>query len=198
MSKYLQPIILTEMNEARKEIFAIRAKLFKKYSIDVLDTDALSALSIYEVVSKYDPNYNINFSRNGEDAKSNDVHIEMKAARIGSPYTKRGKLRKHAGHDAVFLFHAMGDIKHSRYLFVARDKDTLDIKRIYDIASVDNCEKVYQHLLNERNLWLERCKLDQSKMKHDVIVLPETLLTSFFPQNHKLTIIDNTKIYKDW
>jgi len=198
MSKYLQPIILDEMNKARKEIFAIRTNIYKKYNIDVLDTDALSALSIYELVSKYDPNYNINFSRNGEDAKSGDVHIEMKAARISSPYTKRGKLRKHAGHDAVFLFHAMGDIKHPRYLFVARDKDTLDIKRIYDIANVDNCDKVYQHLLNERNLWLERGKLDQSKMKHDVIVLPETLLVGLFPQNHELTIIDNTKIYKDW
>jgi len=198
MSKYLQPIILDEMNLARKEIFAIRSTIYKKYNIDVLDTDALSALSTYEVVSKYDPNYNINFSRNGEDAKSGDVHIEMKAARISSPYTKRGKLRKHAGRDAVFQFHAMGDIKHPRYLFVARDKDDLSIKRIYDIASVDNCEKVYQHLLNERNLWLERGKLDQSKMKRDVIELPETLLVGFFPQNHKLTIIDDTKIYKDW
>ena len=198
MSKYLQPIILDEMNEARKEIFAIREKLYKKYNIDVLDTDALSALSIYEVVSKYDPNYNINFSRNGEDAKSGDVHIEMKAARINSPYTKHGKLRKHAGRDAVFLFHAMGDIKHLRYLFVARDKDDLSIKRIYDIASVDNCEKVYQHLLKERNLWLERGKLDQSKMKHDVIVLPESLLADFFSEDHKVKMIEDTKIYKDW
>jgi len=198
MSKYLQPIILTEMNEARKEIFAIRAKLFKKYSIDVLDTDALSALSIYEVVSKYDPNYNINFSRNGEDAKSGDVHIEMKAARISSPYTKRGKLRKHAGRDAVFLFHAMGDIQHPRYLFVARDKDDLSIKRIYDIASQENCEKIYQRLLLERNAWLERGKLDQSKMKHDVITISEAFLADLFIQNHKPTVIDGTKIYKDW
>jgi hypothetical protein len=197
MSKYLAPIILDEMNIARKEIFAIRANIYKKYKIDVLDTDALSALSIYEVVSQYDTNYNINFSRNGEDAKSGDVHIEMKASRVSHPYTKRGKLRKNADRDAVFLFHAMGDIEHKRYLFVARDKDDLSIKRVYDIAGTENCKKIYLKLLEERNAWLERGKLDQSKMKHDVISIHETFLLELFPKKNPLTI-DTTKIYKDW
>jgi hypothetical protein len=195
MSKYLPSSILQEMNEARKAIFAIRADLYKKHKIDVLDTDALSALSIYEVVSQYDTNYNINFSRNGEDAKSGDVHIEMKAARVSNPYTKRGKLRKNADRDAVFLFHAMGDIEHKRYLFVARDKDDLSIKRIYDIATEANCEKIYQRLLSERNAWLERGRLDQSKMKHDVITVPETFLADL---NINPITVNTTKIFKDW
>lgn len=184
------------MNEARKQIFVLRTNIYKKYKIDVLDTDALSALSIYEVVCQYDPNYNINFSRNGEDAKSGDVHIEMKASRVGSAYTGKGKLRKNAECDAVFLFHAMGDIKHPRYMFVARDKDDLSIKRIYDIATEINCEQVYQRLLNERNIWLERGRLDESKMKRDVITIPETFLLELF-QTEPL-MIDGTKIYKDW
>jgi hypothetical protein len=162
-----------------------------------LDTDALSALSIYEIVSQYDSQYNINFSRNGEDAKSGDVHIEMKAARVSNPYTKRGKLRKHAGRDAVFLFHAMGDIEHKRYVFVARDKDDLSVKRIYDIADDENCKKIYHKLLEERNAWLERGRLDQSKMKHDVISVPETFLLELFTNKNPLTI-NTTKIYKDW
>lgn len=198
MPTYLTTDILTEMNEARKQIFAIRADIYKKHKIDVLDTDALSALSIYEVVNKYDPYYNINFSRNGEDAKSGNVHIEMKAARISNPYTKLGKLRKNANRDAVFLFHAMGDIKHPRYLFVARDKDDLSIKRIYDIATESNCEKIYQKLLTERNAWLERGRLDESKMKHDVITMPESFLLGLFNQSYVPVLIDGTKIFKDW
>lgn len=197
MPTYLDNNIINEMNEARKEIFKIRADIYKKHKIDLLDTDALSALSIYEIVNQYDPDYNINLARNGEDAKSKNTLIEQKACRVEGPLTKTGKTRKNAGSDGCFLFHAMGDIKHSRYLFVARNKDTLTIERIYDIGSSENCEKIYQKLLSLRNEWLQKGLVDQNKMKRDVISINETFLLGLFPKPNYLTI-DNVKILKDW
>ncbi|NBW33989.1 MAG: hypothetical protein EBR30_02930 [Cytophagia bacterium] len=197
MAKYLTPDVLIEMNAAREKIYDIRTEIYNKHKIDILDTDALSALSIYEIVSQYDPEYNINFSRNGEDAKSGSILIEMKASRIDSPYTKKGKLRKRAECDAVFLFHAMGDIKHDRYLFVARDKNDLSIKRIYDIANVVNSTKVYDKLIDERNIWLLHSRKDESKMKRDVISISEEFLINLFEKTNYLKIGD-VKVFKDW
>ena len=82
MAKYLEKPANKELNEYRQKIFDIRKEAFAKFGIDVLDTDTLSSLSIYEVVSQYDTDYNINFSRNGEDAKSNGVLAEQKCSKI--------------------------------------------------------------------------------------------------------------------
>jgi hypothetical protein len=176
MAKYFESKDLAVMNEVRKEIFALRQKIYKQYKIDILDTDALSALSIHEIVSQYDPDYNVNFSRNGEDAKSKDVLIENKATRVSGPLTKTGKQRKGAGADAAFQFHAMGDLDHQRYIFVARDKDDLSVVRLYDISSDANRKLVLDHLMGERNAWLERSKQDKKLMKRDIIMLTEKFI----------------------
>jgi hypothetical protein len=173
MGKYFNTADLAEMNLVRERIFAERTSIYQKYKIDILDTDALSALAIYQIVSQYDSDYNINFSRNNEDAKSKDILIEQKASRVDGPYTKTGKLRKNAGYDAVFQFHAMGDIEHRRYIFVSRNKEDLSLMRLYDIQETNNVEKVTNHLLNERNLWLERTKGDSKLMKRDIITISE-------------------------
>lgn len=176
MAKYFDAVTLAKLAEASKEIVAIRNKVVKLTSVDILDTDAISSLFIYEIVKQYDPNYNINFARNGEDAKSNGVLIEQKATRINGPLTKTGKPRKNAGNDAAFQFHAMGDLEYPRYLFVARDKDDLSIQRIYDIGKKENTEKVLNHLMTERDAWLERGKQDKKLMKRDIIILPEKFI----------------------
>ena len=182
MPKYFNTDTLHEMNAARKVIYEQRELIYKKFNIDILDTDALSSLSIYEIISKYDSNYNINFSRNGEDAKSKDILIEQKASRVeSSKITKSGKLRKNAGVDAQFLFHAMGDIDHDRYIFVARCKRELSVLRIYDISKKNNIKFILDHLLQQRSNWLENAKKDKSKMKRDVISIGEK------------TIIENIK-----
>jgi hypothetical protein len=177
MAKYLEPEVLAQLDEYRKQIFALREAAYKLTGIDVLDNDTLSALSIYEIVRQYDPNYNINFARNGEDAMSvlNDliVYIEMKASRIERK--KRSGLYGLAG----FQFHAMGNIEYDRYILVTRDKATLSLIRIYDIAGAENCLQIQAHLLGEREAWLARGRKDQAKMKHDVIQLPEALLQKF-------------------
>ena len=112
MAKYLEPQVLTQLDEYRRKIFELRQQAYQLTNIDVLDNDTLSALSIYEIVRQYDPNYNINFARNGEDAKSLDVDIEMKASRIERK--KRSGLYGLAG----FQFHAMGNIEYNRYILV--------------------------------------------------------------------------------
>jgi hypothetical protein len=181
--KYFNADQLVELNEARKRIFAEREQMFKKYRVDLLDTDSLSSLSIYEIVKQYDPDYNINFARNGEDAKSNGVLVEQKATKIESDFTKTGKPRKNAGTDAAFQFHANGDIVHPRYVLVARRKENLEIVRIYDVCSDAACKTVQAHLIAERDKW--RAKgMDQ---KRDVILLPEKLLLSL-PVTKNLSI----------
>ena len=175
-AKYFDKTSIAEMNEIRKEIFALRESIYKKHKVDILDTDALSSLSIHEIVSQYDPDFNINFARNGEDAKSKDTLIESKATRVEGAFTKTGKPRKNAGSDAAFQFHAMGDLASDRYLFVARNKEDLSILRIYDISEPGNRKIVLDHLMGERAAWLKRSNGDEAKMKRDIIVLPETLL----------------------
>jgi len=196
MGKYLKSEDLAELNQVRERIFAERTAVYQKYKIDILDTDALSALAIYQIVSQYDPDYNINFSRNNEDAKSKDILIEQKASRVEGPYTKTGKPRKNAGYDAVFQFHAMGDIEHQRYIFVARNKEDLSLMRLYDIQEPSNVEKVISHLLNERNLWLERTKGDSKLMKRDIIAIGEKYIreTISFPFNKN---IDECEVFID-
>lgn len=181
--KYFKPNELEDLNEARKKIFAERELMYKKYGVDLLDTDSLSSLSIYEIVKQYDPDYNINFARNGEDAISKGILVEQKATKIDGDYTKTGKLRKNAGTDANFQFHANGDILHSRYVLVARRKENLEIVRIYDVSSKAGCELIQRHLEGERDKWRSK-GMDQ---KRDVILLPEKLLL-LIPVKKKLVI----------
>jgi hypothetical protein len=196
MPIYLQQDALAAMNEARKQIFAIRTAMYKAHKIDILDTDALSALSIYEIVSQYDPSYNINFARNGEDAKSGEVLIEQKASRVNSPFTAKGKVRKNGERNAVFLFHAMGDLNHSRYIFVARDKTDLAILRLYDISSQANAEKVHNELMAQRKAWQAKVALDEKNAKRDVIGIDEKFILDnlVLPTNLE---IGGCKIFKD-
>jgi hypothetical protein len=182
-SKYFTQKSLYNLNLIRKKIFIEREKAFKEYGIDLLDTDALSSLSIYEIVKKYDKKFNINFSRNGEDALSNDVLIECKTSKIDNDYTKTGKLRKNAGIDASFLFHANGDLSHQRYILVARRKENLNIVRLYDVSGAKSCKIIQKHLESERDLWHKK----GSNQKRDVICLPEKLLT-MLPLKKKLVI----------
>jgi len=196
MAKYFDDASIQEMNEARKKIYAEREAIYKKYGVDILDTDALSAISIYEVVKQYDPDYNINFSRNGEDAMSNGVLIEQKATRVKGKLTKTGKPRKNAGVDAAFQFHAMGDIDSDRYIFVARDHEDLSVVRIYDIGDPVNCKLVVDHLMSERNSWLSRSQGDQAKMKRDIITLPETVILNNIKFKSQ-TVVNNCTVYKD-
>jgi hypothetical protein len=196
MAKYFDSASLKEMNDARQEIYKQRELIYQKYKIDLLDTDALSALSIYEIVNQYDPDFNINFARNGEDAKSNGVLIEQKATRVEGPLTKTGKPRKNAGIDAAFQFHAMGDIDHARYIFVARNKSDLSVVRIYDISEASNVQKVVGHLMAERNAWLAKTQGNQASMKRDIIVLPEQFILDNITFGKPMTV-NGCQVFKD-
>ncbi len=188
MSKYFDKQILDVLIKASKEIVKIRNKVANSADVDILDTDAISSLFIYEIVSQYDPDYNINFSRNGEDAKSNGILIEQKATRVEGPLTKTGKPRKGAGEDAAFQFHAMGDLDYPRYIFVARNRKDLSIVRIYDISKSKNRKIVLKHLTRERNSWLERSNADKRLMKRDIITLPEKFILANLDLPTKLEI----------
>ena len=76
--KYFSKSQIEKMDLYRKQIYEIRTKMFEEFEVDPLDTDALSSIAIYKIVNQYDNDFNINFARNGEDAKSGDVLIEQK------------------------------------------------------------------------------------------------------------------------
>jgi hypothetical protein len=173
MAKYLAPTILTQLDVFRKQIFQLRQQAYLLTNIDLLDNDTLSALSIYEIVSQYDPNYNINFARNGEDAKSQGVDIEMKATRV-KRYKKTGLCKL-----AAFQFHAGGKLNYPRYIFATRDETTLDLVRIYDISDAGLCLQIQAHLLAESDAWEAKNVALGKTQRRDVILLPEALLQTF-------------------
>jgi len=187
MSKYLEQSSLLGLDVYRKKIFELREEAYKKYNIDILDNDTLSALSIYEIVNQYDVDYNINFARNGEDGKSGKVLIEQKASRVEKKKKGFGVYAT-----ASFQFHAMGDIEYDRYIFVTRDKETLNLIRLYDISIKDNVLKIQQHLLGERKKWEDKNKQLGYTQKRDVIVLPENIM--FDLVNVKKQTINNVEV----
>jgi hypothetical protein len=194
--KYFDSSTLDILTQASKEIVAIRNRVHQLTTVDLLDTDAISSSFLYEIITQYDPEYNVNFGRNNEDAKSKGILIENKTTRVLGNLTKTGKLRKGAGEDASFQFHADGDLEHPRYIFAAKNKDDLAIIRLYDISSTANCKLILDHLLAMREEWHERCRIDPKHKKRDVIVLPE----KFILENLNLTTketINNCVILRD-
>lgn len=163
--RYLDNNTIEELIKTRDNIFIERNKIFELYKINVLDNDVLSSLSIWEIVSQYDLNYNINFARTGEDAISNNVIIEQKCS-----FVDKSK------NNPTFKFHAKGTINYPRYIFAIRLKHNLKMLRIYDISKSQNIEMIQFYLRDRCFAWTERGKLDESKMKNDLILLPEKLL----------------------
>jgi len=194
MSIYLNKDVLQEASKVRKIIFEYRKKFYQKYNIDILVNDTLTSTLIYDIVSCYDKTYNVNFARNGEDAISGDVIIEQKCSRVESEYTKKGKLRKNAGNDAAFVFHAHGDLCYPRYIFAAIDKESMNIKRLYDISKKTNVKIIQKYLLNQRKIWDKKCQLNAKHKKMDAIRLPEKEIKKF---KLKKMIVNNSVVFKD-
>lgn len=165
MSKYIEADKIRDLIHHRDLIFEQARKAYEKYGLDILANDTLSAISMWEIVSTYDKDYNTNFHRNGEDAKSGEVIIEQKCAT--KEHTKRTGLVGLSG----WQFHAQGGLEYPRYIFAVRRKDNLQIVRIWDIQSPAAINVVKEHLFMMKQKWI-----DKGKPNHDAIVLPEKLL----------------------
>lgn len=183
MSKYIDPDKIRDLIAHREKIFEQHQAAYEKYGIDILANDTLSALSMWEIVSQYDQNYNTNFHRNGEDAKSGQVLIEQKCAT--KEHTQRTGLVGLSG----WQFHAQGNLQYPRYIFAVRRKDNLQIVRIWDVQSNIAIKTVQQHLFAMKQRWIDR-----GKPNHDAIVLPEKLLIDL-PKLETMTI-NNCTVHK--
>lgn len=183
MANYLDNATIEALIEIRNKIFELRNAAYTQYEIDVLDNDTLSSLSIWEIVSTYDPDYNVNFSRNGEDALSNGIKIEQKCSSVKQ--NKKGEFP-----NAEFQFHALGDIEYPRYILAIRDKSTLELLKIYDIQKNENTKTIINHLLEKREKWVEA-----GAKKYDVITQPEKVLLENIKFSEKT--IKNCKVYVD-
>lgn len=169
MAKYITKEEINRLKTMRDEIFAERNRAFEETGIDLLDNDTLSSLSVYEIVSDYDPDFNVNFARNGEDGISNGVISEHKCSNIVP--NKKGEIKS-----ASFQFHAMGKIDYPRYILFVRNKATLELTRMYDISASNSVKAIVDCLQAQSDVWLAEGKKDTAKMKRDVIYLPEEFL----------------------
>jgi hypothetical protein len=189
--KYCEPSALAEMQNALIKIYNEREIIYRKFGINLLDTDALSSLTIYQIIKQYDSDYNINFARNGEDAKSNGILIEQKTTQVNGTLTKNGKSRKGYGRDANWAFHVGGDLDHQRYVLVARSKIDLSVLRIYDISNANNRKIILDELNNKAVAWHAK-----GFRKNDIITISEKIILENCTFNTPI-IIDNCKIFKD-
>jgi hypothetical protein len=181
-SIYLDTDSIKELIAHREKIHDVRKEVYNKFDIDILANDTLSSLSIWEIVRQYDPDYNTNFHRNGEDGKSKGVLIENKCATV-TPAVK-GTVGK-----AGFQFHAQGKLDHDRYIFAVRRKDNLKLARLWDISSAKGVAVVQKCLHAGKQQWI-----DKGMPNHDAIVVPEKIL--FDLQENESEIIDGCMVYK--
>ena len=190
MANYRTVAELEYMNDVRKIIYQERTKIYQLYQIDLLDNDTMSSLAIWDIVRQYDPNYNVNFARNGEDAISNGVIIEQKCSSIKP--NKSGVVG-----NAVWQFHAMGTLEYPRYIITVRNKATLDPVRLYDISNPESVKAIAGILLDQREQWLEKGKENAVKnMKRDVITLTEKFIVEEFKPAY-LNTFNNCQVFKD-
>ena len=182
MSKYIEADKIRYLLVHRDAIFAEQKAAYQKTGIDLLANDTLNALSMWEIVSQYDSDYNTNFHRNGEDAKSGEKIIEQKCAT--KEHTKRTGLVGLSG----WQFHAQGGLEYPRYIFAVRRKDNLQIVRIWDVQSTVATDTVKQHLLDLKQRWIDR-----GKPNHDAIIVPEKLLLDL-PQVKNM-VINNCTVH---
>jgi hypothetical protein len=185
MAKYIAKEKINKLKETRDEIFVKRNRVFEEDGIDLLDNDTLSSLSVYEIVSEYDPDFNVNFARNGEDGISNDIISEHKCSNINP--SKKGVIGS-----AKFQFHAMGKIDYPRYILFVRNKKTLELVRMYDISSADSVKAIVDCLQAQSDVWLAEGKKDHKKMKRDVIYLSEEFIKTLTFKESK--VINNCAI----
>ena len=143
VGKYLSKTVIQDLVQTRDRIFAEHNVVWQTHQIDILANDTLSSLSIWEIVSQYDPDYNTNFHRNGEDAMSGTVAIEQKCATVKP--AKKGTVGK-----AGFQFHAQGKLQYDRYIFAVRRKDNLKIVRLWDVYSPAGIKLVQTCLLDRK------------------------------------------------
>lgn len=169
MSIYLDQNTIQDLITYRDRIFSLAEEVYQKHGIDILANDTLNALSIHEIVTQYDSDYNTNFHRNDEDAKSNGVLIENKCATL-KPNAK-GVVGK-----GGWQFHAQGKLNYDRYIFAIRRKDNLKLVRMYDITGANAIAAVQQCLAELKQAWI-----DKGKPNHDAIAVPEKLLLDIKP-----------------
>jgi len=188
MSTYLCEETTSKLNTAVLEIVELRKKVLEENGVDILVNDTINNLLIQDIVKKYDENFEVNMGRNGEDARTKDIDdIELKCCTLEK--NKKGTYPK-----SSYAFHAMGELKHDSYMFVARDKATAQPFLIFDIRLKANTEIVYNELLRMSDEWYEVAKT--KKTSYDVIRLKETYICD----NIKMSMqcIDGVTIFKDY
>lgn len=180
---YLDQSAIQDLISHREKIFDEHKQVYDKYGIDILANDTLSSLSIWEIVHQYDPAYNTNFHRNGEDGRSGNTLIENKCSTV-TPSRTKGTVGK-----AGFQFHAQGDLNHARYIFAVRRKDNLKLARIWDIQTATGVAAVQQCLAQGKQNWINK-----GKPNHDAIVVPEKLLLTLPVSSTQ--VIDGCVVYQ--
>lgn len=185
MSKYFDSENLNEIIQAVNQVIQIRNDLLLKHGVDILENDTASLSTFVNIIKEIDPNYNCNFSRNGEDAKTmlNGVvtKIENKTTKLQK--TKKGYKK------ASFAFHAEGLIEHDAYLFNIWDKYTLKPIKSYYVVDCENVKRINEKLVLLSNEWKNKPK---TKAGYDVIYLHEDMLEKMIVST---SVINECKVH---
>ena len=165
-----------------QDLVKIRNAILERYNFDVLDSgDAISNIQAWDIISQYDTEFEPNFHRNGVDAKDGS---EMKSTRVHVPsVTKTGRPSKADKFNAAWTLHAVSDYSH-RWIWIARDRKTSEIVRIYDISDSKSVGIIVNHLEEQRQKYLRKYttdKADVTKIKNDRIGISEKFIRANIP-----------------
>ena len=180
MAKYLNDSSVLEIINSVEKIIEIRNVIYKNHEIDILETDTISLTKFFGIIRSIDPNYNCNYSRNGEDGKTlfdnKEIKIETKTSKIN-----KGK--------ASFAFHAKGLINHDLYIFNVWHKENLTPLRTYYVRTPTNVKKLNDTLQNLSEEWQRK---PATKAGYDVIRIHENLLESMI---EKTETVNGCKVH---
>ena len=80
--KYLSEEIMDSMTPGVMSVINIRNELYSQTGVDILSNDIISSIQMREIIKKYDPEYQPNFHRNGEDGVSGGILVERKCSNV--------------------------------------------------------------------------------------------------------------------
>jgi len=189
MATYLDNDTINDMTSLMERLIPIRTEGMEKHGIDITENDTLSNMTILKVVKSYDSSFDLNFGRNGEDAKADGIDDFELKSNTSVPRKRCGTYPS-----ASWAFHAMGKLKHDAYMFILRNKKTSSPKKLWDIRNKTSIAIIENELLRLSDEWYEVTKM--KKTSYDVIRLTEI----FIFNNIEFTreIINGVEVFKDY
>ena len=188
MATYLTENITSTVESSIESIVHARTNLLEETGVDLLSNDTISNIMIQKIVKSYDPDFEVNMSRNGEDAKTIGISdVEIKCAKLKPLKNGTYSLTK-------YMFHANAVYdSHDSYIFATRDNKTLKVLSLYDIRMPKNVEIVEIELVRLGDEWYKK---GNGKTKYDGVFIEEKFLKENISMSFE--VVDGVEVFKDY